>query len=159
MSELVLTLLRWGILIALWLLVLFALGALRRDLDAPPEPAGALPPRPRPEPAPKPKRQPRASRKRASNLVVTSGQLSGTVIPLGSTPITIGRAPDSTLVVDDEYASARHARLFPHEGQWVVEDLGSTNGTWIGKTRLTAPTVLQMGQSLRVGQTVLELRK
>ncbi len=159
MSELVLTLLRWGILIALWLLVLFALGALRRDLDAPPEPAGAVPPRPRPEPAAKPQRQPRTLRKRASNLVVTSGQLSGTVIPLGTAPITIGRAPDSTLVVDDEYASARHARLFPHEGQWVVEELGSTNGTWIGKTRLTSPTVLQMGQSLRVGQTVLELRK
>ena len=91
--------------------------------------------------------------------MVTSGHLSGTVIPLGTAPITIGRAPDSTLVVDDEYASARHARLFPHEGQWLAEDLGSTNGTWVGKTRLTSPTVLQMGQSLRVGQTVLELRK
>nr|MCU0299748.1 FHA domain-containing protein [Candidatus Nanopelagicales bacterium] len=130
---------------------------LRRDLEAPPEGAAALPPRPRTEP--KPQRQPRVSRKRANNLVVTSGALSGTVIPLGTAPITIGRAPDSTLVVEDEYASARHARLFQHEGQWVAEDLGSTNGTWIGKTRLTAPTVLQMGQSLRVGQTVLELRK
>lgn len=158
MSGLVLTLLRWGILIALWLLVMYALSALRRDLEAPPEPAGAMPPRPRPEPAAQ-KRQPRVSRKRASNLVVTSGHLSGTVIPLGTAPISIGRAPDSTLVVDDEYASARHARLFPHEGQWVVEDLGSTNGTWIGKTRLTSPTVLQMGQPLRVGQTVIELRK
>lgn len=157
MSELVLTLLRWGILIALWLFVMFTLGALRRDLEAPPEGAAALPPRPQAQP--KPKRAPRAGRKRASNLVVTSGHLSGTVIPLGSAPITIGRAPDSTLVVDDEYASARHARLFPHEGQWVAEDLGSTNGTWVGKTRLTAPTVLQVGQSLRVGQTVLELRK
>lgn len=157
MSELVLTLLRWGILIALWMFVMFTLGALRRDLEAPPEGAGALPPQPRTEP--RPKRQPRAPRKRANNLVVTSGALSGTVIPLGTAPITIGRAPDSTLVVEDEYASARHARLFQHEGQWVAEDLGSTNGTWIGKTRLTQPTVLQMGQSLRVGQTVLELRK
>jgi hypothetical protein len=156
MSELVLTLLRWGILIALWLFVMFALGALRRDLEAPPEGASVLP---RPQPEPRPKRQPRSSRKRANNLVVTSGPLSGTVIPLGSAPITIGRAPDSTLVVDDEYASARHARLFQHDGQWVAEDLGSTNGTWIGKSRLTAPTVLQMGQSLRVGQTVIELRK
>ena len=156
MSELVLTLLRWGILIALWLFVMFALGALRRDLEAPPEGAAVIPQRPA---APRPKRQPRVSRKRANNLVVTSGPLSGTVIPLGSAPITIGRAPDSTLVIDDEYASARHARLFQHEGQWVAEDLGSTNGTWIGKTRLTAPTVLQMGQSLRVGQTVIELRK
>jgi Inner membrane component of T3SS, cytoplasmic domain len=157
MSELVLTLLRWGVLIALWMFVMFTLGALRRDLEAPPEGSAALPPRPRTEP--KPQRQPRSSRKRANNLVVTSGALSGTVIPLGTAPITIGRAPDSTLVVEDEYASARHARLFQHEGQWVAEDLGSTNGTWIGKTRLTAPTVLQMGQSLRVGQTVLELRK
>jgi FHA domain len=157
MSELVLTLLRWGILIALWLFVMFTLGALRRDLEAPPEGAAVLPPRPQTQP--RPKRQPRVSRKRASNLVVTSGHLAGTVIPLGSAPISIGRAPDSTLVVDDEYASARHARLFQHEGQWVAEDLGSTNGTWIGKTRLTAPTVLQIGQSLRVGQTVIELRK
>ena len=53
----------------------------------------------------------------------------GENVPLVTAPITIGRAPDSTLVVDDEYASARHARLFPHEGQWVAEDLGSTNGT------------------------------
>lgn len=157
MSELVLTLLRWGILIALWMFVMFTLGALRRDLEAPPEGAAAMPPRPRTEP--KPRRQPRVSRRHANNLVVTSGHLAGTVIPLGTAPITIGRAPDSTLVVDDEYASARHARLFLHEGQWVAEDLGSTNGTWIGKTRLTAPTVLQMGQSLRVGQTVIELRK
>ena len=156
MSELVLTLVRWGILISLWLFVMFTLGALRRDLEAPPEGSAALP---RPQPQSKPRRQPRTLRKRASNLVVTSGHLAGTVIPLGTTPITIGRAPDSTLVVDDEYASARHARLFPHDGQWVAEDLGSTNGTWIGKTRLTSPTVLQMGQSLRVGQTVLELRK
>ena len=113
MSELVLTLLRWGILIALWMFVMFALGALRRDLEAPPEGAAAIPQRPA---APRPKRQPRVSRKRANNLVVTSGALSGTVIPLGSAPITIGRAPDSTLVIDDEYASARHARLFQHEG-------------------------------------------
>lgn len=157
MSMLVLTLLRWGILIALWLFVMFTLGALRRDLEAPPEVAAGMPPKPKGQP--RRQRQPRALRKRANNLVVTSGALSGTVIPLGTTPITIGRAPDSTLVVDDEYASARHARLFPHDGQWVAEDLGSTNGTWIGNTRLTAPTVLQMGQSLRVGQTVLELRK
>lgn len=157
MSELVLTLLRWGILIALWLFVMFTLGALRRDLEAPPEGAVGLPGKP--QAPPRQQRQARTLRKRPTNLVVTSGHLSGTVIPLGTTPITIGRAPDSTLVVDDEYASARHARLFPHDGQWVAEDLGSTNGTWIGNTRLTAPTVLQIGQSLRVGQTVLELRK
>ena len=156
MTELVLTLLRWGILIALWLFVMFTLGALRRDLEAPPE-AAIMPPQPAPQP--RPRRPPRAARRRANNLVVTRGNLAGTVIPLGTAPITIGRAPDSTLVVDDEYASARHARLFLHEGQWVAEDLGSTNGTWIGKTRLTSPTVLQMGQSLRVGQTVIELRK
>lgn len=156
MSALVLTLLRWGILIALWLFVMFTLSALRRDLEAPPEGASALPV---PPPAPRPKRQPRASRKRANSLVVTSGHLSGTVIPLGTAPITIGRAPDSTLVVDDEYASARHARLFPHEGQWVAEDLGSTNGTWIDRQRITAPTPLSVGHQLKVGRTVLELRR
>ena len=91
--------------------------------------------------------------------MVTEGSLVGTVIPLGTSSVTVGRAADSTLVLDDDYASSHHVRLYPHEGTWVVEDLGSTNGTWIDRTRVTGPTVLAMGQSLRIGRTVIELRK
>ena len=82
-----------------------------------------------------------------------------TIVPLADVQITIGRAPDSTLVVDDDYASSRHARIYPAEGSWIVEDLGSTNGTWIDRTRITAPTVLQVGAPLRVGRTTLQIQK
>ncbi len=77
---------------------------------------------------------------------------------LGASPITIGRAPDSTLVLTDDYASNRHARLIPRDGQWLVEDLGSTNGTYLDRTKVTAPTPVTPGTPVRIGTTVLELR-
>ena len=96
---------------------------------------------------------------KGSRLVVIEGPLQGTVIPLGDTQITIGRADDSTLVIEDDYASSRHARIYPAEGSWVVEDLGSTNGTWIDRTRITSPTVLPLGAPLRIGRTTLQIQK
>lgn len=92
-------------------------------------------------------------------MVVLEGSLKGTEISLAGAPITIGRASDSTLVLNDDYASNRHARLYPHEGVWVVEDLGSTNGTYLDRMRLTAPTVVSPGTPIRVGKTVFELRR
>jgi pSer/pThr/pTyr-binding forkhead associated (FHA) protein len=92
-------------------------------------------------------------------LVVIEGPLTGTVIPLGTGDVTIGRAPHSTLVLDDDYASNAHSRLTLTNGTWVVTDLGSTNGTWIDRTRITGPTPLTVGHTLKVGRTVLELRK
>jgi pSer/pThr/pTyr-binding forkhead associated (FHA) protein len=92
-------------------------------------------------------------------LVVTEGPLAQTVIPLGTAQITLGRAPDSTLVIDDDYASSRHARLYPGDDGWIVEDLGSTNGTWIDRTRITSPTVLPPGVPLRIGRTTLQLKR
>ena len=80
-------------------------------------------------------------------------------IPLEGAQITLGRAPDSTIVIDDDYASSRHARIYESEGAWVAEDLGSTNGTWIDRTRLTTPTVLPIGAPLRVGRTTLVIQK
>ena len=89
---------------------------------------------------------------------MTEGTLAGTMITLGAAPITVGRAPDSTIVLTDDYASNRHARLLPRDGQWLVEDLGSTNGTYLDRTRVTEPTVVPVGTPVRVGKTVLELR-
>ena len=66
----------------------------------------------------------------AKYLVVTQGGLAGTRISLGTQPVLIGRADDSTLVLTDDYSSTRHARLSPRGGDWYVEDLGSTNGTY-----------------------------
>ena len=73
-------------------------------------------------------------------------------------PILIGRADDSTLVLTDDFASSRHARLTNRTGQWYVEDLGSTNGTYLDQQRVQGPLLIAPGQPIRIGQTVLELR-
>ena len=161
MSELALTLVRLGFLTLLWTFVLITVLALRRDLKQPAEARPAARER-RTGRAPKPPKPPKVAKQqkvKGSKLVVIEGPLNGTVIPLGDAQITIGRAPDSTLIVDDDYASSRHARIYPSEGSWVVEDLGSTNGTWIDRTRLTSPTVLPVGAPLRVGRTTLQIQK
>jgi pSer/pThr/pTyr-binding forkhead associated (FHA) protein len=160
-SELALTLVRLGFLTLLWVFVLVTVFALRRDLRQPADarPAGR---QPRPARAPKPPKAPRVAKTqkvKGSKIVVIEGPLNGTIIPLATSQITIGRAPDSTLVIDDDYASSRHARIYPSEGSWVVEDLGSTNGTWIDRTRITAPTVLPVGAPLRIGRTTLQIQK
>jgi pSer/pThr/pTyr-binding forkhead associated (FHA) protein len=90
--------------------------------------------------------------------VVTAGTLAGTKITLGDVPITIGRAEDSTLVITDDYSSARHARLFARGGQWFIEDLGSTNGTYLDRTKVNGPTPVPLGVPIRIGRTSLELR-
>ncbi len=157
MSELGLTLARLAFLGLLWAFVLATVLILRRDLR---QPADAKPTgRQRRPKAPKPAKPARASKVRGSKLVVTEGPLTGTVIPLTGQAVTIGRAPDSTLVIEDDYASSRHARVYAAEGAWIVEDLGSTNGTWIERTRITSPTVLPVGTPLRVGRTTLVLEK
>jgi hypothetical protein len=160
-SELALTLVRLGFLTLLWTFVLVTVLALRRDLRQPAEarPAGRERKSAR---APKPPRPPKVAKQqkvKGSKLVVIEGPLNGTIVPLGNVQITIGRAPDSTLIIDDDYASSRHARIYPSEGSWVVEDLGSTNGTWIDRTRITSPTVLPVGAPLRVGRTTLQIQK
>lgn len=93
-------------------------------------------------------------------MVVSEGTLTGTTVALQGQTITLGRAHDSTIVLDDDYASSRHARIYPdRDGQWIVEDLGSTNGTYLDRTRLTTPTPVPLGAPIRIGKTVIELRK
>jgi len=62
-------------------------------------------------------------------------------------------------VLTDDYASTRHARLFPQDGQWLLEDLGSTNGTYLDRQKVTEPTPVSIGVPIRIGKTVLELRR
>jgi len=73
--------------------------------------------------------------------------------------LTVGRAPECELRIDDTYASQQHARVFARNGSWFVEDLGSTNGTFVNEQRLAAPAQLAPGDRIRVGTTVLELRR
>ena len=62
-------------------------------------------------------------------------------------------------VVADDYVSTNHARLVPRGDSWVLEDLGSTNGTFLDRTKVTAPTPVPLGVPIRIGKTTLELRK
>jgi pSer/pThr/pTyr-binding forkhead associated (FHA) protein len=160
-SELALTLVRLGFLALLWAFVLMTIFILRRDLR---QPADARPMGRERKPAraakqPRPAKVAKQQKVKGSKLVVIEGPLLGTIVPLENAQITIGRAPDSTLIIDDDYASSRHARVYPSEGSWVVEDLGSTNGTWIDRTRITSPTVLPVGAPLRVGRTTLQIQR
>ena len=166
MSELALTLARFTFLGLLWLFVIFALIALRRDMrgesSAPAEGGASSSRGSRTSRSGRTARTGRTSRRskvKGTRLVVVEGPLTGTEIPLEGAQITLGRAPDSTIVIDDDYASSRHARIYESEGAWVVEDLGSTNGTWLDRTRLTTPTVLPVGAPLRVGRTTVVIQK
>ena len=163
MSELALTLARFTFLGLLWLFVIFALIALRRDLRGEttrPTDTSVAPSRSTRTPrSGRSGRTSRRSKVKGTRLVVVEGPLTGTEVPLEGAQVTLGRAPDSTIVIDDDYASSRHARIYESEGAWVVEDLGSTNGTWLDRTRLTTPTVLPVGAPLRVGRTTLVIQK
>jgi pSer/pThr/pTyr-binding forkhead associated (FHA) protein len=73
--------------------------------------------------------------------------------------MTVGRGADCELRIDDTYASNQHARLFGRNGAWYVEDLGSTNGTFVNDQKLAAPAQVQPGDKIRIGTTVMELRR
>ncbi|KNE80786.1 MULTISPECIES: FHA domain-containing protein FhaB/FipA [Streptomyces] len=173
MSELTLTVMRLGFLAVLWLFVIVAVQVIRSDLFGTrvtqraarrgAEPGRAAPAARPPQP---PRQQTggrgggRQRRGAPTKLVVTEGTLTGTTVALQGQTISLGRAHDSTIVLDDDYASSRHARIYPdRDGQWIVEDLGSTNGTYLDRNRLTAPTPIPPGAPIRIGKTVIELRK
>ena len=161
MSTLTLLLIRLAFLAVLWLFVITAVGVVRTDLFGQ-SPSSRKQKRQRqnarPRPA-RPARPARAGRSEPQRLLVTGGPLSGTTLPLTEQQITIGRSNDATLVLNDDYASSRHARLFPQDGQWIVEDLGSTNGTYLDRQKVTQPTPVPTGVPIRIGKTVLELRR
>jgi pSer/pThr/pTyr-binding forkhead associated (FHA) protein len=159
-SELTLTVIRLGFLAVLWLFVLTTVSVMRSDLfgrRVAPRPAAQ-----RAAPAPRATRPPKPVKGRRgepSVLVVTQGALAGTSVRLGQAPVTLGRAQDSTIVLDDDYVSTHHARLFPRDGQWLVEDLGSTNGTYLERAKVSGPTPVKIGVPIRIGKTTVELRK
>ncbi|SDY20872.1 Inner membrane component of T3SS domain-containing protein [Micromonospora pattaloongensis] len=159
MPDFVVAVARIGFIVLLWIFVFTVVGVIRRDLFAgakssrlvaAPRGVGAATGQNRPA---------KVKRGRAARqLVVTAGQLAGTRITLGEAQITIGRAEDSTLVITDDYASARHARLVPRDGQWFIEDMGSTNGTYLDRAKVTGPTPVPLAVPIRIGRTSLELR-
>ena len=154
MQGLVLQLTRAGFLMLLWLFIWSVLRILRTDIYAP---TGAvmvrrgLTLRGTLLPA-------RQKGNAARYLVVTEGALSGERITLSGQPVLIGRADDSTLVLNDDYASTRHARLSQRGTEWYVEDLGSTNGTYLDRAKVTTAVRVPIGTPVSVGKTVIELR-
>jgi Inner membrane component of T3SS, cytoplasmic domain len=158
-SELTITALRFGFLLLLWVLIFSIVSAMRRDLMIGRKAATGAPSarevRRNPELASAP---PAPQRQQAHQLVVTEGPLKGTSVPLASSPILLGRAQDATVVLEDDYASGRHARLFPQGSRWFIEDLGSTNGTYLADQQLTRALPVDPGVPVRIGKTVIELR-
>jgi Inner membrane component of T3SS, cytoplasmic domain len=175
MSELTLLILRLVFLAVMWLFIFAVVYALRSDLfgqkarrqaaDAagvdpflatPLEPVMAASPLTEPmhSPPPTPDR-PNIARR----LVITSGPKAGLEIELPSEQLAIGRSSESGLVIRDDYTSTHHARLMLWNDGWVVQDLDSTNGTFLNGARVTLPTPVPLNTPLTIGQTSFELRR
>lgn len=151
MSELTLTVIKLGFLAMLWLLVLSVTSAMRADLFGV-----------RPQKAAPPARaasKTRSTRGAPTKVVIVDGPDKNRTVPLTGAPVTFGRGSDCTVPLADEYVSTKHARLLFHDGQWYVEDLGSTNGTYLGSERLTRSVPVHPRNRVRLGKTIFELRK
>ena len=167
MSELTLLVLRIGFLLLLWAFVFAIVYALRSDLFgqkvrrvAPPAaPAAPREADPFPPTPPTPTPQPKTDDPPAKRLVITSGSKEGLEIELTGEQLTIGRSSDSALVVRDDYTSTHHARLMLWDGQWMVQDLDSTNGTFLAGDRVSVPTPVPLNTPVSVGTTTFELRR
>jgi pSer/pThr/pTyr-binding forkhead associated (FHA) protein len=164
MSELTLFVLRFGFLAILWIFVFAVVFALRSDLfghytrrsdratpDITVNPAakGAtfLPPSDAP-----------VNADPARTLTITAGAREGLEIPLDADQLTIGRSAQSGLVIRDEYTSTHHARLQLWNGDWVIQDLTSTNGTFVNNQRVSVPTPVPLYTPVSIGSTIFELR-
>lgn len=156
MSELTLALLRFLLLAVLWLFVLSVVGVVRSDLfgtrAARAEAAGLAAAGKRADR--KAARRPRGTPR---TVVVVDGPDAGMSAALDVDPVVFGRGVEATLDLSDDYVSTTHARLFPLDGRWYVEDLGSTNGTYLNRKKVQGPMVMKRGDKLQVGNTVMEL--
>jgi pSer/pThr/pTyr-binding forkhead associated (FHA) protein len=163
-SELTLMLIRFGYLAILWIFVLSAISVVRSDMfgarvETTPRAERKAQRQAEREAARnrgKPARRPRGA---PTHVAIVEGANAGETVPLDEAPLLIGRGSDAAIRLDDDYVSTRHARIASSGDQWFVEDLGSTNGTYIGSHRLAQPTTLQLGTKIRIGKTTLELRK
>ena len=167
LTELTFAILKYGFLILLWIFVACTVRSLsprksrahrrkerraRKAVEAPAPVASAAPVIPTNEMP--------ISNAKPTLLVVIDGPLAGSSVPLTGNTITLGRAASNTVVLDDEFVSSHHARVYtdPATGQWAIEDLGSTNGTVVNQQRLDAPMILGSRVPVRIGATTFELR-
>jgi len=161
MSELTLVLIRFAYLAILWIFVLSAISVIRSDMFGArvareggrgQDRTAAKAAKARPKPAKQRRGTPTA-------VAIVEGGNRGEVISLDKAPLLIGRGNDAAIRLDDDYVSTRHARIGSSGDQWYVEDLGSTNGTYVGNSRISQPTAISLGTQIRIGKSILELRK
>jgi hypothetical protein len=156
-SEIALTVLKVLFLALLWLFIFSAVSVIRTDLfgkavPTPDQPEGRELETPSP-----PARRTRRPRGEPRVLSIVQGQQSGEAAELAPGLVLIGRSADCQLVLDDDYVSTRHARVVAGESGLYIEDLGSTNGTYVNGARITAPTAISLSDTLRIGKTILKL--
>ncbi len=151
MPPLVLTILKVVFLALLYLFIARAVRVIYLDLVGPRVPKARAQ---QSTPAP-----PRKRRGQPKSLVVTEAEGAARTYPIATDPLSIGRADGCQVVLADTYASQMHARVFPKDGSWFVEDLGSTNGTYLNRAKVTAPSEVGPGDEIRIGKTTLEFRR
>ncbi len=171
MSELTLLLLRIGFLLLMWFFVFAVVYSLRADLfgvkvrklpeaqlAAPRAAPVAVPQQTQPAAGAQPVAKPLATTESANEIIISSGPKQGLILPLGNEPLTIGRSSESGLVIRDDYTSSHHARLLLWGDQWMLQDLDSTNGTYLGTERVFSPVQVPLNTPIKVGATTFELR-
>lgn len=155
-SDQLLLVLKLCLLALLYLFFFRVVRAVWAELrPAPPVPAGGAAP---PVAAPARKRRKESETARTRQLVVREPvELAGKAWPLTG-EVSIGRAAGCQVTIDDTYASQIHARVFNRDNQWQIEDLGSTNGTWLNRHKVSGPMVIKPGDIVQIGNTVMELQ-
>jgi pSer/pThr/pTyr-binding forkhead associated (FHA) protein len=147
---LVLSILKFLFLALLYLFIARAIRVIYLDLVGPRVPRSSAPAS---VPAPRKRRaQPR-------ELLVTESEGSPRSYPMNADPLAIGRAESCEIILNDTYVSQMHARVYPKDGEWLVEDLGSTNGTYLNRAKVTQPSPVGVGDEIRIGKTTLEVRR
>ena len=149
MSPFVLSVLKYALLALLYFFIYRAVRSVAAGLGSRPSPAA---------PARPPRGKPSRGRPPGSLVVHAPEQAKLRTYRLSGT-LEIGRAETCQVRLDDLYASLHHARLSSRDGAWLIEDLGSTNGTYVNDRRLSAPVEVHVGDVVRIGKTVLELRR
>ena len=148
MSDATLLFLRLAFLALLWLFVLLVVAVLRAEL---------APKRPKKKNAPKPKAAPPPAKKPNAAVVTLHTGGGSRALEVDSDEITFGRSADNTVSLSDDYASGHHCRVTRDGKNWRLEDVGSTNGTFVKGNRISSVVRLKSGSRFTVGSTEIEI--